>query len=803
MFKRTVAAVMILAAILCLTVKVDAAKSDNWLIYWYVCGTDIETNHISFKAGTNLLSDNPNDLILADPENNAGCSTRSIHEVEKATLSPNVKIFMQAGGAYVWGHEKFRALNAKIDTKLLGSNLPEGDTSDWSLSGDISNGVVSNGKIGRYLYDNEHRDWTPREQLPISGEGKTETDMGSQAGLVSFLKAGQQLERELYPDGNVRRVFIFVDHGITYEGGIYGVCNDSYTGNSLSLKEIHDAFDEVKSGWTNLKGKPFDVVAFDACNMSDYETAVAVENAADYMVASQEETNIYVGLGYTGLLNALSKNPAMNGKDLGKVICETYWDNSIITDAEFNRDANTILTSSLVDLSAKKMNALKTAYANFGKASLDVARQHQRPDEFVHIVTKFRRAANGAEKYPSEAAATHFKYSFPPKLVDLKGFAENARDNFPELKKAGSDVITAVNNVVLYQKRGESLNRGGGLSIYYPFDLIRDGNNIELYQQVTAESGLAPETQGKFYEFIYNEVDSNLQTVEETNPETGETVLQKYIAPGSLFDLSNLKDTPVAVDAKTKTVSIALDENSRKGVESVRCQLIYVKAVTGDNGTENLQGLFLGGDNDMKDNWTNGTFKSTFSGKWVMFEGQPVFVQLISDGTRKDKNGKKIGGTELCSIPLQINGQVRNLFVSCKYPEEKFTIIGMPSETDNSGMPTGEIDSLKIGDVVNPVYLNFDISEEESEHFEEAAHAKYTKELDFSIGPEITLGTDKPIVEVVYLPDGYYFYIFEFVNPVGGDNEYTKQGAVFTVQDGKIIAVRHDDDIEDLSDLKE
>ncbi len=773
MFKQIVSVVTIVAAVLCFTFKVDAAKPAPWLIYWYVCGTDIETSHILFKAGTDLNSDDPNALILADPEHNPGCATRSIRKVEAATLSPNVKVFMQAGGTYVWGHEKFRDLNAKIDTHLLNSNVSTND--DWTLGGDISGAVVRNGKIGRYLYDSDHRDWAPREQLPISGDKDTATDMGSQAG--------QALERELYPDGNVRRVLIFVDHGVTYEGGLYGVCHDAYTQHALSLKEIHDAFAEVKGGWTNLNGKPFAVVAFEACNMSAYETAVAVEDAADYMVASQEETNIYVGFGYTDLLNSLSKNPAMSGKDVGKAICETYWESANAVDAELGIDADNILTSSLIDLSAQKMNALKSAYAKFGKAALNVARKHQSPDEFVRVVTKFKRAAAGAEQYPSEAAATHFSDYNAPNLVDLKGFAENARDNFPELKTAGGELVNAVNNVVLYQRRGQSLNRRSGLSIYYPFDLIRDGKNIDVYRQVTAASDLIPDTQGALYKFLYDELSTK---------------------PDSLFDLSALKDTPVTVDAQTMTASLALDANARAGVESVRCQLIYVKTETGDDGSEHLQGLFLGGDSDMSEDWDAGIFKSTFDGNWVLFEGQPVFVQIVADSTRTDKHGNKIGGSELYAIPIQINGEVRNLFVSCNYPDATYTIIGMPRAADENGLPSGMIDGLKAGYIINPIYLNFNISEDESEHFEDTAHAKYADNLDMVIGSAtITLGSDKPTIENAMLPDGYYFYIFEFVNPVGGKNEYTKQGAVFTVQGGKIVSVKHDDDIEDLSDLKE
>lgn len=84
--------------------KDTGSPDDNWLVYRYVCGTDIETERIYFKRGTNLAT---NQIVIGDV-------TRCIREIERATLSPKVTVFMQARGTFVWGHEKFRYLNAKL-----------------------------------------------------------------------------------------------------------------------------------------------------------------------------------------------------------------------------------------------------------------------------------------------------------------------------------------------------------------------------------------------------------------------------------------------------------------------------------------------------------------------------------------------------------------------------------------------------------------------------------------------------------------------------------------------------------------
>lgn len=841
MFKRTIAAVMILAAMMCLTVTADAAKSDKWIVYWYVCGTDIETTRIALHPYSDLMSDDPNALILADPDRSPGDATRCIQEVEAANLSPEVKIFMQAGGTYVWGHKKFRDLNAKFDTmgSVVGADnfLFEKQGvwfSQWRFAkagGSTLAKPVANGKVGRYVYDKYHRNWHPRELLPVpsdqtNGAG-TETDMGSLEGFKSFLEAGQEFERSVYPDGNVRRVLILVDHGVTFTGGLYGICSDEYTGNSLSLKAIQDAFAQVQNGWANPEEKPFEVIAFDACVMSAYETAMAVKDAANYMVASQEETHGQVMLGYTGLLNDLSKNPSMSGAQLGKVFCNTYWDDSKAVDKKWNTNINTMLTFSVVDLSDAKMEALKTAYADFSQEALDVVKKN--PDEFVQTLAKFARAANGAEKYPSEAAGAVFSNYSVPRFVDLKGFAKNTAQRFPELKKSGDTLAAAIDSAVIYQKRGEGLNRGGGLSVFYPFDLIGSfGQNIADYQTVAASDKLASETQGDFYKYIYDNVTQNLQLVavprfdrktgqDQVDPKTGKVIAdpQWQIPENSLFDLSDLSKVEVQLDENKKTTWVELDEQDRNRIEDVRCQVLMLGEFDAD--TERLSGLYLGLDNSLKENWETGKFESTFDGKWLMLDGHIVSSFVTSDATKKNKSGKKINGTELYVVPVKINGRECALLVSCTYPNEKFRIIGARPLLEKSQISLdGELIALSKGDVIEPLYTAFNMSESDLEKIAAEALRRYNRPLEqlppdlqrelmagyagLFPGSAFTIG-DKPKIEQGTVPDGVYAYVFEFFTPIGGAVR-TEQGVAFVVKDGKVALVRHLAEIDNVRSLE-
>lgn len=854
MFKRLTLALTALLTLIWSVSSVEAAKPDKWLIYWYVCGTDIETTRIAFSNGTNLMSDNPNDLGLAEPDRSPGDVTRCIKEVEKAVLSPNVKIFMQAGGTYIWGHPKFRDLNAKIETKVVVYNKDENgklspvegialfnndpkktgsntSVSQWSLTGGggytAAKPVLGgNGKLGRYVYDKNHRNWYPREQLPIpndpnNGAG-TKTDMGSKAGLVSFLKAGQKLEKELYPDGNVRRVLIFVDHG----SGINGICIDEYTKNELSLQEINAAFKEVNNGWMNPEEKPFEVVAFDACIMSVYETALAVEDFANYMVASQESTIGKVMFGYTDLLNNLSKNPLMSGKELGKVICNTTWEDSKITDKEFGLNSNVVFTESVIDLSKQKMDALKTAYANFSEEALNVARQN--PDDVVYTFAKFKNAANVSDRFSIIGGGT-------PDMVDLKNFAANVRDTFPELKKVGNELVKAIDNSVVYNKRGSAFKRGGGISIYYPFDVISVEGREKSYDnfKLTVKNKLSPENPGKLYEYLLEGVTKELNLVNEFDKNTGKPLyytdtkkpVRKYeISDDSIFNLKELRDTEVKLDEDKKTATIELDEEQQKGVESVRYMLMSL--VPRKDDPDKMDAFILGKDSDIKENREIGTFELNFNKKWVTLDGVPLYFLVVSDATRKDKNGKKVSGSDICVSDVLLNGERYKLFFSRSYPNEKVTLIGLVENKDIqlilksvsdtgqipniSQLPSGDLQGLKKGDIVTPLFTYVD-----SEKIENAAENSKSVEdmtdkekIIFSLNnvvsvpiKSITIG-DKPKFEIKALHNGVFAYVFEFVNPLGDrQNVFTKDGVVCKIKNGKIVKMKHFNEVDYLSDL--
>ena len=90
----------------------DYNANDTWLVYWYLCGTDLESEY--------------------------GASSLDLAELVQAQLPPNVKVLVQTGGAAEWQNE-----------------------------------VVPNGQIARFLYDNE--DFKLLQTLPDADMGSQST----------------------------------------------------------------------------------------------------------------------------------------------------------------------------------------------------------------------------------------------------------------------------------------------------------------------------------------------------------------------------------------------------------------------------------------------------------------------------------------------------------------------------------------------------------------------------------------------------------------------------------------------------
>lgn len=244
---------------------------------------------------------------------------------------------------------------------------------------------------------------------------------------------------------------IFGDHGM----GWLGLCaDDSHKGDKLTLPRLDAALAEFTKEFGKLE-----MIGFDACLMADVETAHAVSRHGRYMVASQQ---IESGMGwdFPPVLAALRKKPAMDGKELGTLICDTFKEQfDRARDEDLRKLTEGVdVTLSVIDLSA--IGGLEKALNGLAARGLEILK-----DDADKGRIKLARARSRAELYGVGAGENPLFQS-----RDLGHLSELIRKQDPGAEPACDALDRALHAAVVKRVRGKGAPNSGGLSIYFPRD---------------------------------------------------------------------------------------------------------------------------------------------------------------------------------------------------------------------------------------------------------------------------------------------------------------------------------------------
>ena len=220
-----------------------------------------------------------------DLESKHGMATNDLVEMTKANIADNVNLIVCTGGANSW---KNSVISSSINQIYQ----------------------VKGGNLLKLADDNQNLSMT---------------DTNTLIRFIEYCK--QNFSANRYQ-------LIFWDHGGGSVTG-YGYDEKNPRSGSMNLSQIKSAI-----AATDIK---YDFIGFDACLMATTETALALSDYADYLIAS-EETEPGTGWYYTNWLSDLSNNTAISTLDLGKKIVDDFIDES----SRSARGQSTTL--SLVDL---------------------------------------------------------------------------------------------------------------------------------------------------------------------------------------------------------------------------------------------------------------------------------------------------------------------------------------------------------------------------------------------------------------------------------------------------------------------
>lgn len=249
-----------------------------------------------------------------------------------------------------------------------------------------------------------------------------------------------------------RNELIFWDHGGGSVSG-YGYDEKFPRSGSMSLAGINTA---LKNG-----GVKFDFVGFDACLMATAETALMLNEHADYMIAS-EETEPGIGWYYTNWLTQFGKNTAESTLNLGKAIADDF----VATCASQCRGQKTTL--SVIDL-AEFSNTVPSKLTAFSKSLTNLIKK----DEY--------KAVSNARYQTREFAQGNGIDQID--FVDLCNRIQNAE---------GTALAKALQGAVKYNKTSSNMTNAYGVSIYFPYQSARSVDEAcQTYNAIGMDSSYA------------------------------------------------------------------------------------------------------------------------------------------------------------------------------------------------------------------------------------------------------------------------------------------------------------------------
>lgn len=611
----------------------------------------------------------------ADLESKGGGATQDIAEMEAATGEcSKLRFVIEAGGSKEWHTDKCKGM---MSQRLL-----------------VQNGTT---------------------RVLDSGNAK---NMGSPDTLADFVSWGVENYASQY------MVLDLWDHG---GGSISGVCFDElFDKDSLSLEEIDTALASVFGKMTDR----FEIIGFDACLMATVETANTLAPYGRYMVASQDVESFY-GWNY-GCFSDGVNSGAENGKEMGKYICDKFYESCTYTNEEGTA------TLSVIDL--LNMDDFLISFNKFAEELYE----HASSGGLTDIIKAAKSASNFGSNNKTEGYTNMIDLL---SFVDLTG-AYVSYDTFDALHKLKDDIV-------VYTRNGYYNYYSCGLSTYYPLsvqgsrelDIFRNISVSPYYLSIVDLCAYGSDNYGSDDGFNFDEwleensgfwneyFDWDDNSYGYWNNEDDDNLN---------FDYSNTAITFIEEPHLNDDgyYYFRLTEESLDNLDTVYCNIMMSYWDDVDNCEYMLD---LGTDDYVDLDRATGECYDSFDGYWFALpDGQPICVFLTD--VFYDSNTGEYYNTY--TAPIYINDEFTYLRIKQTYETGGTTteILGAWDGISESGSADRDLYRLKAGDKIRPCYHAYDV-----------ITGEYA--LDF-YGEEYTYtGNSRIGSDLLY--DGDYYYAFE------------------------------------------
>lgn len=507
-------------------------------------------------------------------------------------------------------------------------------------------------------------------------------NMGEANTLADFIEWGVGE----YPAD--RYGLIFWNHG---GGAVLGFGVDEWhNSDSLTLDELAAGIGAAYE----RTGAMFELIGFDACLMATVETASLLSPYGHYLVAS-EELEPGHGWDYSRALSQLTASSNVDGATLGRWIADSYAEQA----TDYGQEKS--ITLSVTDLG--KMQSVVAALEAFVQEA-DSVIASDRSGFYSFANGRSRAEEYGGASSPEEAID----------MVDLLALVRNVSDSYPDTAAA---LESAVKDAVVYKVNSIGRPDANGLSIYFPH---RNKDSFDSNLRTFANLGFSK----TYTDFIHAYVGGLLGDTEELD----------VVASGEIrFDYNDEDPDEYA------PYEVRVDPEALEQIEQIYA---IVSMYSDEEAGEDSPLIYLGYDHYVDVDWEQGIIRDDFTGEWLMWDGNFVTLELISQGD----------GYIRYAIPVKLNGKDMDVLVHYDIEEDTFEVLGAWSGLDSdSGMPDKNIVQIKAGDRIIPqFYYYMSNSDEEG----------YVDGDEFVVGDSIELAYE-------FLPNGLYLYGFSLVSYSG------------------------------------
>ena len=377
----------------------------EWTVLFYMCGSDLESTN--------------------------GYATGNLEEIAKVAYPLEEMIDVMESDAEIQPYVQIP------DGGRVNVAIQTGGCREWhaqALGMDISTKALQRWHYDCYITDDRPDGFFLDETLPLASMADPET-------LADFISWGAKN----YPAE--KYALVLWDHGDGSKTGL--MIDELFKGDVLYLDELSAA---LRDG-----GVHFEAVLFDACLMANLETAWAVHDSANWMIAS-EELVAGKGTAVDAWLQQLYFVPECDGEMLGRWICDMT---QIKCANDDNESAYQLMTWSVIDLSR-----IEQAVRIFDSFFEKVCEEFERSPD---LVAQYAKCLFNIEQYGTGME----------NMWDLSGIMYRYTYNMTLSSGLRYRILDSMMDTVVYSLRGTGRAAARGLSFCYATDF--DEEELDIY----------------------------------------------------------------------------------------------------------------------------------------------------------------------------------------------------------------------------------------------------------------------------------------------------------------------------------